>query len=284
MFQQIIGSVLLLIGLIYAGVILRTVKKDRESFNRAKGSFRMLAPLEFAVFVCASVGVSDYLLNTLIARHFRLTEDEELPGTLISCCLLPGTIIAFSLMRADNPVDMKTLVICSICVVIGSLVGSHLVMQMDGRLIRRIMCAALIVSLVFVIIKMIVSAGQTGDAVGAAGIRLVIAALLCLVTGIINRFGIPMKPTWTAIFLLLGLSPLATLTMTLVIGALTPVAGGISVMKSGLYQKKMALAALIFGSIGAIVGTTLAITIPALALNVILIIVMVIAIVSMIKS
>ncbi len=284
MFQRIIGSVLLIIGLIYAAVLLLAFIKDREATLGAKGDFKLLAPLEFLVFVCASVGVSDYLLNTLIARHFHLTEDEELPGTLISCCLLPGTIIAFSLMRADNPVDMKTLILCSICVVIGSLIGSHIVMQMDGRLIRRIMCVALMVSLAFVIVKMIAQAGQTGTEAGAAGIRLAVAAVLCLATGIINRFGIPMKPTWTAIFLILGLSPLATLTMTLIIGALTPIAGGISVMKSGLYQKKMTLAALIFGSIGAIIGTTLAISIPALTLNVILIIVMVIAILSMIRS
>lgn len=284
MFQQIIGSALLFIGLVYAAVLLFAFLKDREGTFRAKGDFRLLSVLELVVFVCASVGVSDYLLNTLISRHFHLTEDEELPGTLISCCLLPGAIIAFSLMRPDNPVDMKTLILCSICVVAGSLIGSHIVMQMDGRLIRKIMCAALAVSLVFVIIKMIITAGATGTAVGVSGARLVLAAALCLATGIINRFGIPMKPTWTAIFLLLGLSPLATLTMTLIIGALTPFAGGISVMKSGLYQKKMALAALIFGSAGAVIGTNLAISIPALALNVILIVVMVIAIVSMMRS
>ena len=284
MFQQIIGSALLFIGLVYAAVLLFAFFKNREGTFSAKGDLRLLSVLEFFVFVCASVGVSDYLLNTLISRHFHLTEDEELPGTLISCCLLPGTIIAFSLMRPDNPVDMKTLISCSICVVAGSLIGSHIVMQMDGRLIRKIMCAALAASLAFVIIKMIVTAGATGTAVSVTGARLVLAAVLCLITGIINRFGIPMKPTWTAIFLLLGLSPLATLTMTLIIGALTPIAGGISVMKSGLYQKKMALAALIFGLAGAVIGTALAISIPALALNVILIIVMSIAIISMIRS
>lgn len=283
MFQQVIGSILLIIGLIYAVTLLGKTLKDKAAFVNAKGDLRVLAPLEFIVFVCASIGVSDYLLNTLIARHFKLTKDEELPGTLISCCLLPGTIIAFSLLRADNPVDLMTLIICSVCVTAGSFVGSHLVMQMDGRLIRKIMCAALFMSLVFVIVKMIISAGQTGDAAGASGLKLCLAAALCLGTGIINRFGIPMKPTWTAIFLLLGFSPLSTLTMTLVIGALTPLAGGISVMKSGSYQKKMAMAALVFGSLGAIVGTLLAISIPAIALNVILIIVMIIAIVSMMR-
>jgi len=77
---------------------------------------------------------------------------------------------------------------------------------------------------------------------------------------------------------------MATLTMILIIGSLTPISGGVSVVKSGLYQKKIVLAALTFGSLGAIVGTALAISIPALVLNVVLIAVMLIAIVSMVKN
>lgn len=284
MFQKILGSVILAIGMIYALVLVRAVIKDKEGTLACKGSLKYLAPLEFIVFVIASIGVSDYLLNTLAARQLKLTRDEELPGTLICCGVVPGSIFAFSMLRTDNPVDMVTLLLCCAGVVIGSFIGSRIVAGMDGKLIRKIMCWALVASLVFVIIKMIVSAGATGEALGVRGVKLVIAAVLCLLTGIVNRFGIPMKPTWTAIFLILGFSPMATLSMILIIGSLTPIAGGISVVKSGLYQKKTVLAALICGSLGAIVGTMLAISIPALVLNVVLIAVMLIAIVSMVKN
>ena len=284
MFQKILGCVLLSIGLIYGAVLVRSCVKDKEGVVSAKGKFRFLAPLEFVVFVIASLGVSDYLLNTLATSHFRLTRDEELPGTLICSGVVPGSIFAFSMLRADNPVDMVTLAFCSVAVIIGSFIGSGIVQRMDGKLIKKIMCGALVVSLVFVVIKIIVSAGATGTAVGVRGVKLGLAAFLCLLTGIVNRFGIPMKPTWTAIFLLLGFSPMATLTMILIIGSLTPISGGISVVKSGLYQKKIVLSALTFGSLGAIVGTALAISIPALVLNVVLIAVMLIAIVSMMRS
>jgi len=284
MFQKILGGVILAIGLVYAAVLVRSCLKDKKGMLACPGSFKLLAPLEFIVFIIASIGVSDYLLNTLVARHFRLTRDEELPGTLICCGVVPGSIFAFSMLRTENPVDIVTLLACSAAVIIGTVIGSRIVSGMDGRLIRKIMCIALVVSLVFVVIKIILSAGVTGEAVGLRGIKLVIAAVLCLLTGIVNRFGIPMKPTWTALFLILGFSPLATLSMILIIGALTPISGGVSVIKSGLYQKKAVLSALTFGSLGAIVGTALAISIPALVLNIVLIAVMLVAIVSMARN
>ena len=284
MFQKILGGVILAIGLVYAAVLVRSCLKDKKGMLACPGSFKLLMPLEFIVFIIASIGVSDYLLNTLVARYFRLTRDEELPGTLICCGVVPGSIFAFSMLRTENPVDIVTLLACSAAVIIGTVIGSRIVSGMDGKLIRKIMCIALVVSLVFVIIKIILSAGVTGEAVGLRGVKLVIAAALCLLTGIVNRFGIPMKPTWTALFLILGFSPLATLSMILIIGALTPVSGGVSVIKSGLYQKKAVLSALTFGSLGAIVGTALAISIPALVLNIVLIAVMLVAIVSMARN
>ena len=94
MFQKILGCVLLSIGLIYGAVLVRSCVKDKEGVVSAKGKFRFLAPLEFVVFVIASLGVSDYLLNTLATSHFRLTRDEELPGTLICSGVVPGSIFA----------------------------------------------------------------------------------------------------------------------------------------------------------------------------------------------
>ena len=58
MFQRIIGSVLLIIGLIYAAVLLLAFIKDREATLGANGDFKILALLELVVFVCASVGGS----------------------------------------------------------------------------------------------------------------------------------------------------------------------------------------------------------------------------------
>ena len=108
--------------------------------------------------------------------------------------------------------------------------------------------------------------------------RLLLAMVASYMTGV------PMKPANTAIFLLLGLSPLSTLTMVLVMACIGPIGGVIPVIKSGAYHQKLACAAVICGSIGAAIGSLVAISLNAAVLNVLLIIVMVIAIISMLKK
>ena len=90
-----------------------------------------------------------------------------------------------------------------------------------------------------------------------------------------------MKPTWTALFLILGLSPLSTLTMVQSVGYFGPLSGGFNIIKGGNYHQKMAVSAVIFGSIGAILGVLVALSISPQVLNIVLLVVMALTIYSM---
>ena len=284
MFQKILAAAVLFIGAVYAAVILRSLYKNKKSFLSAKGDLKITGAAEFLVFAISCLGISDFLMNTLVSKRFSLADDDELPGTLVACTIVPSSIIAFRLLQSVQSFDLKTLLLCGAAVMTGSIFGSRLMSGMDGKKIRSIMRIALIASLVFLIIKMIVSAGSSGTAVGLSGAKLWIAVALCFFTGVMNMFGIPMKPTWTALFLIMGLAPISVLTMVLVLGALTPLTGAVNILKAGRYQKKMVGSAVVFGSAGALLGTTLAVSIPSNALNIILVAVMLIAIISMFKK
>ena len=106
----------------------------------------------------------------------------------------------------------------------------------------------------------------------------------CVGIGFINMTGVPCKPIATAMLLLLGLSPVAALTLTLVLGAINPMSGGVSIVKAGLYNRKMVLAAMTTGSVASILGVVLAISMNQLLLNILLLIVMLIAVVSILKN
>ena len=284
MFQKVLGFAILVVGMAYGFVILRILQRDKEKFKAAGGSLSLIAFAEFAVFAIASVGVSDYLLNTLVSRRFDLTADRDLPGTMVGCTVVPSSIIACILLnRSGNNVDPATLLLCGAAVMTGSFIGSGLAAGMNGARIRVIMRFALIASLIFLIIKMIVSSGVTGTADRLTGSRLILSALLCFCSGVVCMFGIPMKPTWTALFLIMGLSPLTVLTLVLVIGSMSPLTGAINVLKAGHYQKKMVGCAVLTGSLGALLGVLTAVSLPGNVLNILLIIVMLIAIVSMSK-
>lgn len=283
--QRLIGTILLMIGILCGIIILLQAHRKKELFAKENGKLPVLCALETAVYFCATLGVSDYLLNNLIVKNLRLTDDKRLPGTVIACGITPGAVIAFSLLQAENPVDFLTLLLCCAGITGGAAFGAFLVGKADGSRIKRVMRIALIGSLIALIIKIIVSQGAAGTLTGLSGGRLIAAIAFSIFWGAVNMLGIPGKPAGTAFFLIIGLSPLTTLTLVLVMACMGPmVGGGFSVLKSGYYHSKMAVAATIFGSIGAVLGVLFTISINANVLNVLLIIVMVIAIISMFRN
>ena len=281
---HLVGVVFLLCGLVYAFVLGRDLVRNREALRRAPGNLTVLGVLEFVVFFVCTVGVSDFLLNTLIIRKLKLSDDKSLPSCLIASTIVPGAFISFSYLRADNSADPLTLVLFMLCLAAGAAFGGRAVNRMDGAAIRKIMGFALLFSMAALIVKMIVSAGAVGTAVGLRGVKLLIMCAGCAGIGFINMMGVPCKPVAAAMLLLLGLSPVAALTLTVVLGSIIPMSGGISIVKGGLYSRKLVLAAMTAGSVAAVLGVLLAISINPLLLNILLIIVMLLAVVSIFRS
>ena len=282
--QTIIGTVFLLCGLIYAAAIGRDIVVNRDALRRAPGNLKLLGVLEFVIFFVCTIGVSDFLLNTLAVKKLKLSNDRSLPACLIASTIVPGSLIAFSYLKAENSVDALTLIIFMACLACGALAGGRAVSRMDGGTIKRIMGIALLVSMAALIVKMIVSAGTTGSQTGLRGVRLAVMGIACIGIGFINMTGVPCKPIAAALLLLLGLSPVATLTLTLVLGAVIPMSGGAAVVRAGLYNRKMVLAAMTAGSAAAVLGVMLAISLNQLILNILLLIVMLIAVISIFRK
>lgn len=282
--QKIIGLVILILGIAYGTWIIYLAIKRNAEFREERGSIPVLFVMETGIYFAASIGISDFLLNTLLIRGQTLTEDKKLPGTLVTCGLLPGAIIAFSYLKVDNPVELATLIPCVIAIILGSIIGGRFVIKLDGARITRFMRIALIGSLVALIVRIIVSRGAAGTDIGLNLPKLIIAILVSFFWGAVNMIGVPMKPAGTALFLLLGLSPIATLTMVLVMASIGPMGGGLAVIKSGNYHQRLSCSAVTGGTIGAILGTIFTISINATVLNILLIGVMVIAIISMFRK
>ena len=282
--QKIFGGLFLLCGLIYAFVMGRELFQNREGLRKAPGDLKVLSGLEFGVFFLCTIGVSDFLLNTLIIRKLKLADDRDVPSCLIASTIVPGAFIAFSYLRAENSVDALTLILFMLFLAAGAAVGGRAVSRLDGAAIKKLMGVALICSMAALIIKMILSAGATGSAVGLRGAKLVVMCAACVGIGFINMAGVPCKPIAAALLLLLGLSPVATLTLTLVLGIIIPVSGGVSIVKAGRYNRKMVLAAMTAGSVAAVLGVMLAISMNQLLLNILLLGVMLLAVISTFRS
>lgn len=281
--QRIIGLLILCLGIAYGAVLFMQAARQKAALRAEAGALPLVAIGEAAVYFCATLGISDFLLNTLFIRSKRLLEDKKLPGTLVACSLTPGAVIAFSFLQVDNPVALSTLIPCAAAISLGSATGAKIVGGMDGARIRRILGIALIGALIALIVRIVVAEGAAGTATGLTLPQLVFAVIFSFFWGAVNMIGVPMKPAATAIFLWLGMSPIATLTTILVMGSIGPMGGGIPIIRNHLYHQKLACASVIFGSLGAILGVLFAVSISATLLNALLLAVMVIAIVSLLR-
>ena len=282
--QYIIGTLFLAAGIIYAVYILKDAITDKAAFNAQPGNLKVIMIAETIVYFFCTIGISDFVMNTITIRRLKLAEPETLPDCLITAGIVPGAFISFLYMRNAGAMDNLTLLVFIICLAVGSFLGSRAVGQMKGETIRRAMVALLSLSVLVLIARMVMTQGAANTEIALRGAKLVILALTTLVFGFTNMLGIPAKPFLTTALLLLGLSPIATLALILGAVPISVVTGGINVVRRKRYNKKHAVSAVTAGCAAAFVGCMLAISLNAAALNVILIAVIIVAIISLIKK
>ena len=249
----------------------------------SKANFIAKALAEVFVYFLATLGISDMILNTAIIKKMRWVEDEILPSTLLMCYLAPGLIIAGAYLVGNRNADYITLLVYIVSIMAGSYYGSGKVIKMDGASVRKFMGWAMIASIGALIVRLIVSAGTSGTAAGLHGWQFLIAVPFFFAMGCLNTFGLPAKPPVLSFLLILGLSPIAALTV-IAMGFVGPWTASIRYFKSGRYDKTMVKFAAVFGSIGALIGSFFALSINTYLLTAILIAVMAFVAYTMLKE
>ena len=239
---------------------------------------------EAIVYFFCTIGISDFVMNTIVVRRLKLAGPETLPDNLITAGIVPGSFIAFLYLRTAPLVDVKTMLVFMGGLALGSFIGSRAVGKMNGEAIRKALVVLLIGAMIALIVRMILSSGEPGTATALSGAKLALLGVLTLIFGFTNMLGIPAKPFTTTALMLLGMSPITTLTLLLGSVPISVVTGGINVVRRRRYNKKMALSAVTIGCVTAFIGTMLAISINAVALNIILIGVILIAVISLVKK
>ena len=281
--QIILAGALMLYGAVYTAGLCRDAWRNKDVCRAEKGKFWQISLCETVVYFFTTLGFPDFLLNTLLFRKFQWVDDRRLPGTLVAASVLPGAWIASAYLVGNRSVELKTLFLCMIAIGLGSIVGARVVGSLSGATIRKIMGVAMIASMGALILKMVVSAGAVGTGTALLWWQLAIALPIIFGLGVINMFGVPMKPPAIALFLLMGIEPMATLTLVMAMGVISPMTGGVRVLRSGNYQRKLSLLGALFGFVGALIGAVFTVSLNAGILNVILLFIMAFTAVSMLR-
>ncbi len=167
-------------------------------------------------------------------------DDRRLPGTLVAAAVFPSALIAFSyLCRGTGGLDMTTTLLCAAAIAAGSLMGARVMTALSAEVIRKIMAIAMLASMGAMVLKLVVSSGAAGTGTALAPWQMCIALPAVFGLGFLNMFGVPMKPPAIALLLLMGLSPINTLTLMLVMGVVSPMAGGIGCCAARCIKRKL---------------------------------------------
>lgn len=234
--------------------------------------FALAALSQIVVYFLATVGFSNYVLNTALFKKTGWVDDSLIPGTMTTGYIVPGLIIAATYIAGGREFDMPTLVVCIVSVMAGSFFGARSMLAAGTAVIRKVIGITMIISMAALVFRLCFSplSGETG----LHGFQFAVAVPLIFVLGFVNNFGVPMKPGVIAAFLLMGVSPLATLTYCMAMGIAGPLIGCVRVFRAGRYNRRFFWIMTVFGSAGALAGCFCALSVSAAALTPVMLLVM----------
>ncbi len=155
-----------------------------------------------------TLGIGSFAPTTALIKFFRLTSDEQIPGTLNVGHALPTiaqALVFISLIK----VDISLLITCIVAAIAGALLGANVVCGLPIRQIRIGMGAALFFAACLFIARNLGLMPGGGDAVALAGGAFAIAVGLHFLFGGLMTLGIGLYAPSLISLSILGMDPRA---------------------------------------------------------------------------
>src|SRR3989454_4554830 len=200
-----------------------------------------------------TLGIGSYATSTTLFRFFQLVDDRIIPGTLNVGHALP-TVVQTFIYTSIIPVDVPTLFSMIGASILGAWLGAGVVARWPRRTVQIGMGMALLVaaSLMFMTQMKLFPGG--GEALGVAGLKLVIAVAVNFMLGALMTLGIGLYAPCMILVSLLGMNPKAAFPIMMGSCAFLMPAGGLRFIREQSYSLRAA-----FGlALGGIPGVLLA--------------------------
>ncbi|MGE4483517.1 MAG: TSUP family transporter [Oscillospiraceae bacterium] len=253
MVKNVLVALIIVLLALYALVLIFDLIKNRDRIKGEPGSPLLIAFTAPVIMFIATLGVSDFVMNTLFFKKCGLVDDKRLPGSLITSASLPlGAVAVVYLLTAD--IDIKIIAVCMIFQGVGAIIGVRLVAGFDGALIGKIVGTAMLFSAVFLLSRLI-GIGTTGGTLTTFPLgKLIICGVCAFFLGIFNMMGMGAKAPYMSLLLTLGLSAECVLPVIMTACTMSAVSGAVQYVKRDLYQRKLAIIYSTFGFIGIALG------------------------------
>ena len=244
----------LIILLIYFGIVfVRDYARTARRQGLSRVSFLRLGLVGLVTNFFDTLGIGSFAPTTALLKHFKLTSDRTIPGTLNASCTLPAFFQAMIFMTVIK-VEPLTLVVMLAAATSGSVLGAGFVSRLDERKVRIGLGSALFTVALVMLAGQVHIMPQGGTAIGLTPGKLVIAAGVNLLLGAFQTIGVGLYAPCMALVYSLGLSPIAAFPIMMSSCAFLQPAASLKFIKAGAYDRKATLAIALFGSVGVFIA------------------------------
>jgi uncharacterized membrane protein YfcA len=209
-----------------------------------------------------TLGIGSYAPTTAIIKFFRLTGDQNIPGTMNVGHALP-TIAEALIFITLVQVDPTLLVSCIIAAIAGGIIGARIVTRLPVRGIRIGMGGALLAAAGLYAAKNLglLPSGDAG-ALGLSGAPFAIAVALHFVFGAFMMIGVGLFAPSLITLSLLGMNPTAAFPIMMGACAFLMPPSSLAFLKAGRVAPKVALGLAIGGVPGVLAAAFIVKSLP----------------------
>lgn len=222
--------------------------------------------LGFVTNLLDTLGIGAFATSTAFLKLRGKVADVDIPGTLNVGHALPTVAEAF-LFVSTVTVDLQTLVGMIAAAVAGASLGARIVARLPRRPIQLGMGLALLVAAALFIAGAFAWLPGGGTALGLHGPVLVFAVGVSFVLGALMMLGVGLYAPCLILVSLLGMNPLAAFPIMMGSCAFLMPVGGVRFIRSGRYDRRVALGLAVGGIPGVLIATFVVKSLPMAGLR-----------------
>ncbi|MBR7088123.1 MAG: sulfite exporter TauE/SafE family protein [Mogibacterium sp.] len=256
-------KVLAAVGLVLnAFLLIRKIPAMRADEDGAEkwAESKKFIPYNTLVGIAANFldvfGIGSFATTSAAFKLGKSVRDDDISGTMIIGDTIPICLEAFLFAKLAG-VNGLTLGVLIITAVAGALVGSSLITKLNIQGMRLMMGVGMVILGVVMALRVFAVGpfGLVGEGLGLSGGRLVIAAFVQFILGILMNIGVGLYAPCMALCCGLGMSVTATLPIVMGSAALVMAFGnGPQFIRAGKFDPLATITQIVGGSAGVLIA------------------------------
>ena len=201
-------------------------------------------------------GIGSFATTSAAFKLGKSVRDGDIAGTMIVGDTIPICIEAFLFAKLAG-VDGLTLGVLIIAAVVGAFLGSALITKLNIQGMRLMLGVGMVILGILMALRVFAVGpfGLVGDGLGLSGGRLVIAAIVQFILGVLMNIGVGLYAPCMAICCGLGMSVTAALPVVMGSSALLMAFGnGPQFIRSGKFDPLAVITQIIGGAAGVLIA------------------------------